>query len=189
MYMNVNVLLKYPNYQTIPNRQTQRYDYGGMMPCKDGYIVIQALEQHLWEGLVAVMDNPEWAREERFKDKFSRAGNQDDLNRLMSEWLKDHTRADIAARARAKGVPVGSVMTVEEVMNYPQYHARGFFTELDHTVAGKLTYPTASYLSSEKMWAGRRGAPLHGEHNEAIYVGRLGYSKDDVAKMRQTGII
>ncbi|MBI2906805.1 MAG: CoA transferase [Chloroflexi bacterium] len=189
MYLNVNVLSKYPNYKTIPNRETQRYDYGGMMPCKDGYIVIQAVEQHLWEGLVAVMDDPEWAREERFKDKFSRGANAEELNGLMLEWLKDHTREDVASRARAKGVPVGSVMTIEEIMNYKQYHARGFFTELDHPVAGKLTYPTASYMSTEKMWAAGRGAPLLGEHNEAVYAGRLGYSKEDLVTMRQTGII
>lgn len=189
MFLNANVLVKYPNQKTVPTRETQRYDYGGMMPCKDGYIVIQALEQHLWEGLMAVMDNPEWAKDERFKDKFSRASHQDDVNRLMIEWLKDHTREDIVKRASKYGVPVGSVMTVEEVMNYKQYEARGFFAEMEHPGAGKLKYPTASYLSNEQMWAGRKTAPLLGQDNEAVIGERLGYPKEDLVKMRQAGII
>lgn len=189
MYLNCNILAKYPNYKTIPSRVTQRYDYGGMMPCKDGFIVIQAVEEHLWQGLVEVMGSPPWAKEERFKDKFSRAANQEELNRLLADWLKEHTRAEVAAKARQKGVPVGPVMTIEEVMNYKQYEARGFFTELDHPEAGRLKYPTASYLSTEPMWSGRRGAPLLGEHNETVYCERLGYPKEDLVKMRQAGII
>ncbi|MFH1484774.1 MAG: CoA transferase [Chloroflexota bacterium] len=189
MYLNANILAKYPNYKTIPSRSTQRYDYGGMMPCKDGYVVIQAVEEHLWQGLVEVMGSPEWAKEERFKDKFSRAANQDELNRLLTEWLAEHTREEVAAKVREKGVPVGRVLTIEEIMNYKQYEAREFFTELEHPEAGKLKYPTASYFSTERMWSGRRAAPLLGEHNQVVYCEKLGYSKEDLVKMTQAGII
>jgi hypothetical protein len=37
-------------------------------------------------------------------------------------------------------------------------------------------------------WPAER-APLLGEHNEEIYCGRLGYTKEDLVKFRQTGVI
>jgi len=32
-------------------------------------------------------------------------------------------------------------------------------------------------------------APLLGEHNEEIYCGRLGYSKEDLVALRRAGVI
>ncbi|MBI2907071.1 MAG: CoA transferase [Chloroflexi bacterium] len=189
MQLNGNILIKYANCQTIPTRATQSYDYGGMMPCKDGYIVIQAVEEHHWQGLVEVMDNPEWAKEDRFKDKFARVANKHDLNLLLAQWLIQHTREEIAARARERGVPVGPVLSIEEVAGYRQYNERGFFVELDHPRVGRRNYPRGACLSTEPFWSPRRGAPLLGEHNELVYGKMLGYENEELVAMRQAGII
>jgi crotonobetainyl-CoA:carnitine CoA-transferase CaiB-like acyl-CoA transferase len=38
-------------------------------------------------------------------------------------------------------------------------------------------------------WLIRRPAPLMGQHNEEIYCGKLGYSKEDLVKLKETGCI
>ncbi|GAF95086.1 unnamed protein product, partial [marine sediment metagenome] len=64
-----------------------------------------------------------------------------------------------------------------------------FFTHLDHPQAGRLEYPTAGHKMSETPWRGERAAPLLGEHNEQVYRGRLGYSKEQLDTMAADGTI
>jgi benzylsuccinate CoA-transferase BbsF subunit len=63
------------------------------------------------------------------------------------------------------------VRDVAEVLAWEQARARGFFRELDHIEAGRLTYPTAPYRCSRTPWVGR-AAPLLGQHDDEV-IGEL----------------
>ena len=79
-------------------------------------------------------------------------------------------------------------MSVDEVMNDPHYLERGFFVEIDHPNTGKLRYPGAPFRPSETPWQPGR-APLLGEHNEEIYCRRLGVAAEDLAQLKEEGIV
>jgi len=85
--------------------------------------------------------------------------------------------------------PVAPVYTTEELVKNPHYNARGFFVEYEHPRAGRLKYPGAPFIMSEDGYACRRAAPLLGQHNEEIYCGMLGYSKDDLVTLRRMNVI
>jgi crotonobetainyl-CoA:carnitine CoA-transferase CaiB-like acyl-CoA transferase len=53
----------------------------------------------------------------------------------------------------------------------------------------RLTYPGAPYRLSQTPWTIRRPAPRLGEHNEAIYAGHLGVSREELLLLGRTGII
>ena len=80
------------------------------------------------------------------------------------------------------------VQSIDEVLEDPQNEARGFFMEIDHPVAGKLKYPRPPFHMPESPWPPVR-APLLGEHNQEIYFQRLGYSKEDLVRLRELNII
>ena len=61
--------------------------------------------------------------------------------------------------------------------------------EIDHPVAGKLMYPGLPFKLTNGAPTGNCGAPLLGQHNEDVYCGRLGYSKQDLTKLREAGVI
>jgi len=42
-----------------------------------------------WQALCKVIGNPEWCKDEKFVDQFSRWQNQDELNKLIAGWTKD----------------------------------------------------------------------------------------------------
>ena len=85
-------------------------------------------------------------------------------------------------------MPFALISTIDELSDDPQLKDRGYFVDIDHPVAGKLTYPGAPFKMSETPWQATR-APLLGEHNKEIYGQRLGYSKDDLVRLRERDII
>ena len=54
--------------------------------------------------------------------------------------------------------------------------------------AGRVTLPGAPFRMLGTP-AELRRAPLLGEHNGAVLTGRLGYSAEDVSRLRQLGVI
>jgi crotonobetainyl-CoA:carnitine CoA-transferase CaiB-like acyl-CoA transferase len=70
----------------------------------------------------------------------------------------------------------------------PQYQARNFWIDIDHPYAGIQTYPGAPVKMTETGWKMSR-APLLGEHNQEIYCDRLGYSKEELVRLRASGVI
>ena len=162
---------------------------GGLMPCKDGYVVIVAPQQHQWKALVELMGNPEWAQGEKCKDEFTRAENAAELQPLIEEWMRQHTREEIYHRGQSFSCPVGPINSAADVFNSPQIKEREFFVEIDHPEAGRLSYPSVSYKFSETPWQASRAAPLLGEHNQKVYCSRLGYTEEKLAEMKASGII
>ncbi|MFH1486459.1 MAG: CoA transferase [Chloroflexota bacterium] len=188
--LNRGVLTRYPNEGFVESRSSRQYEWGGIMRCKDGYVLLQAFnQQHHWTGLVELMGNPEWAKDEKYKTRFSRAANRDELNAHISEWMKDHTMDEIYHGGQKRGVPAGPFYTPQEVVNSPQLQARGFFVEMEHPEVGKLKYPSVPFHLSSTPVTGGVGAPLLGQHNEEVLCERLGYSRDDLVRMRGNGII
>ena len=159
------------------------------LQCSDGWVFLMAIEDHQFNNLVKVMDNPDWARDERFKDRFIRAANLDALVPHIAAWTIQHTKEEVFRLAQEAHVPLAPAYNVEEVVNSPQVQANHFFVEIDHPVIGPARYPGAPYTLSETPWRIQRRAPLLGEHNEEIYCGRLGLDKQDLIRLAQAGIV
>jgi crotonobetainyl-CoA:carnitine CoA-transferase CaiB-like acyl-CoA transferase len=171
------------------SKRRRRGMLGGMMPCKDGYVVIAAALQQQWEGLVKLMGSPEWATGGKCKDEFARYDNAAELQPLIEKWMLQHTKEEIYHGGQKFGCPTGPVNSAAEVFDSPQIEARGFFVDIDHPEAGTLSYPSASYKFSETPWQASRAAPLLGEHNREVYCQRLGYTEKQLAKMKASGVI
>jgi len=157
--------------------------------CKNGWVFLHGMEPHHWQRFVDVMGNPEWANDELFKDTYSRGEHWESLEPLITDWVTKHTKAELFELGKTKGIPLTPVNSMAEVMESRQLKERGFFIDVEHPKAGKLTYPGAPYKFSRTPWAIRRPAPLLGQNNEDIYCNRLGYTKRELVKMYEAGII
>jgi crotonobetainyl-CoA:carnitine CoA-transferase CaiB-like acyl-CoA transferase len=100
----------------------------------------------------------------------------------------ERTRKEIIELFQEFRVPAAYVNNMEDLLNDSQYIARNFWTKIDHPEAGKHPYPQAPFKMSETPAKIKR-APLLGEHNEEIYCGELGISKEEVEKLRTKLII
>jgi crotonobetainyl-CoA:carnitine CoA-transferase CaiB-like acyl-CoA transferase len=162
---------------------------GGLMSCKDGYVVLAAMQDNQWAGLVDLMGSPDWTKDEKFTSEENRAIHAREATARVQEWMSDHTMEEIFRGGQQRGTPVGAVTKPEDLVHSPQLRARGFFTEIDHPVAGRFEYPTAPYKLSGTPWAAWRPAPLLGQHNEEIYTGLLDCTKEDLVGLRRLGVI
>jgi CoA:oxalate CoA-transferase len=162
---------------------------GGLMTCKDGWVILTMPQDHQWEGLVKAMGSPDWVQPETYATEMGRAQHRDEIQPRVEEWALQHTQDELYHLAQSHSVPLSPVRSTEDVFNWQQSQERGFFQEVEHPVAGKFFYPTVSYKLSQTPWRAERPAPLLGQHNEEIYCGRLGYSALDLARLRGDGVI
>jgi CoA:oxalate CoA-transferase len=181
-------LAYYSVMEENPSREFGRKKFGGFLyPCKDGYVVIWiGPHYHL---VVKMMGDPEWSKEPMFADPLQRNSYIVELNQLISAWTIEHAAEEINNMALQHGVPCSLVRNVEDLVNDEQLKFREFWREIDHEIAGKLKYPGAPFRMSGTPAAIERPAPMLGEHNEKVYCGMLKYSREQLVRMRQGGII
>jgi crotonobetainyl-CoA:carnitine CoA-transferase CaiB-like acyl-CoA transferase len=184
-----NNYVSWPYQQSIASRLGFRLIPQDVIPCRDGYIYFLAIEDHQWKGALELMGNPEWGQAEIFQDFASRSANWDALKPLLEEWMQDKSVQEVYHAAQARRVPFAPVSTMGDLLNSAHLKARGFFAQIAHPVAGTLTYPGAPYRFSASPWALLRPAPTLGQHNEEIYGGRLGLSRQGLEELRRTGVI
>jgi len=83
------------------------------------------------------MGDPEWSRENKFSTFPERKNNEDELDRLISEWTITLTAEEAMYKLQESGVPAGVVQKSEGLYNDPQLKHRGYFWEVDHPVIGR----------------------------------------------------
>jgi CoA:oxalate CoA-transferase len=71
----------------------------------------------------------------------------------------------------------------------PQVQAREMFLELQHSTYGPANITGTPLKLSEAPGRVECLAPLPGEHNEAIFMGLLGHSPDELARWQEAGVV
>lgn len=160
----------------------------GLYPCKDGWVAVLPGVGGL-KKLAQMLGQPDLASHPWFVDHRLRLQHAQEFDeQFLDPWLQQHTRAEVVEKAQELGMPFSYSMPIDELMTEPQLQAREFFVDIDHPVVGAAKYPGAPARLSESPWKAGR-APLLGEHNEEVYCGSLGYNQEQVAQLRELGVI
>jgi crotonobetainyl-CoA:carnitine CoA-transferase CaiB-like acyl-CoA transferase len=169
--MSESTLIHY-TYNGKQASRLGKYGFGPrtVVPCADGWIHIVFLEEAQWERLVELLGNPQWAREEIFKDRYLRGANSDALEPMLSELTRQWKTRDLFLAAQAKRIPVAPLNRASEVYADIQLRSRNFFVPLPMPPAAKRTVqtPTAPFKSNGMTYRLNRAAPQLGEHNQQI---------------------
>ena len=180
MYVNMGIVrnrLQRPVLMPIP------------MECQDGYIMVSALTDREWQDLVKFMGNPSWASDEMFSSWLSRMTSGDKINTHIREFVKHYKKEELFQQLQENALAAAPVNTSEDLVHSAQMESRGFFAEVEHPEAGKLKHPGVPYKFSETPSKVKLAAPLLGQHNESVYCGWLEYSKEELVKLKESGII
>jgi len=190
LYIQMNITSMYSYDQVIRKRYGNRVwpSPGGILPCKDGYIGAITVTAEKWPVLCHWMGMPELIEDPRFRTATERSENVDELDAIMISWLVQHDADELFREAQKRGLPFGVPASAKMLVESPHLNERGYFAEVDHPVTGRVRYPGAQVKMGNLPYELKR-APLLGEHNEEIYCRRLGYSKNDLVRLREQGVI
>jgi crotonobetainyl-CoA:carnitine CoA-transferase CaiB-like acyl-CoA transferase len=159
-----------------------------ILPCKDGYVWILALETAQWNALAEVMGNPEWMQLEMFQEMFVRAQNADAMYPLIELWTMEHGKMEIMEKCQAAGVPVSAVFTVAEAADHPHLKERGYIVEVEHPLLGKVRDLGAAFKLPASPGGPSRAAPLLGQHNAEVY-GEIGIDAGELERLTAERIV
>ena len=172
-----------------PDPRTRSAYPAGVYPCKDGYWQLWGYGQ-LWPRTAATLDMPELATDPRFctLDAQAKPGHLEEFQAIFLPWCLERTKEQCVTKAQKAGILCGPVNSTKELLEDAHWRSREFWVEVEHPVTGTLTYPGAPIKMLGTPRQVKRPAPLLGQHNEQVY-GGLGYTSEDLVKLRERGVI
>lgn len=160
----------------------------GAYPCKDGHVFF-IIANVVWGRRVCQMMGMPDLLDEKFPGaEIYNMERKGEFDAIFMSWLAEHTKQEIFDKGGPLGVAMAPINTMEDVLKERQLNERQAFAEIEHPMTGKLTYPGAPFKMMETPWQIKSPAPLLGQHNEEAY-GKLGYTKDNLVKLKEQGII
>src|SRR5678816_1761797 len=156
---------------------------------RDGDVILACGNDNLFRRFCEAAGCAELAGDARFATNGKRVENRGELTRLLQEILLKKTTAEWVDLLEAAGVPNGPINNLAQVFEEPQVKARGIRIELEHGAGAKLPMVASPMRFSGTPVEYRRAPPLLGEHTEEVLSVMLGKSKEDLARLRATGVI
>ena len=176
----------------IQGRRTPEGDGTGngladIMPCADGYVIVQHRNSEPWANVVELIGVPE-LNDERFSNNEMRMLSSGDLYELLKQGLADKKKHDIFERGAKLGVLIGIAQDPADIYACPHLDSRGYFVEVDHPTTGPMRYPGQPVRMPGTGWAVSRPAPLLGQYTDEV-LEELGISAADRAELRAQKVI
>ena len=172
--------------------------------CKDGYVSTWSPEEVPtlleWMEEKGAIDPEAKKKVRKMWDDAEAAGqtlSQFLTQEQLDEWrarripfLKSMTKDEIYAGAIERHFGWGPCNTPRNLLTSPQLAAREYFVNVPHPeLHDTLSYAGAPFRLSETPFRIRRRPPLIGEHNQEVYEGELGLSKEELTFLKSIKVI
>ncbi|HKA15225.1 MAG TPA: CoA transferase [Myxococcota bacterium] len=143
-----------------------------------------------WADFTRAIGRPELETDARFAAMGARAGNCAALIEILDEVFASKPRAEWLDILRKGGDFIFTIVnSLNDLPTDPQMLANDYIVDFDHPTHGKTQYVGIPVRLSETPGSIRAPAPEHGQHTELLLTDLLGYSWDDVAGLRERGVI
>jgi len=111
------------------------------------------------------------------------------LDEIVLNNIKNRSKWELFPKAAQTRMLFGLVHTPLELAVCAQLESRDFYREIEHPVIGKIKVPAVLFNLSLTPYVQCGPAPTLGQHNREIYVEGLGYSQDEMNRLRQLNVI
>ncbi len=161
-----------------------------VLPCKDGYVCIDAPQLEQYRRFLGLLGDQAWTEVPRYRNRRAMSDEYpEEAEALIIPWFMQHTKDEILKICMEHRVPCVPVRTIDEVLEDSQLNSRDFFQELRHPEAEVFRYPGAPYRMEGTPCRYVRPAPTLGQHNEEVLCGELGVEPGRLAGMFRAGVL
>ena len=160
----------------------------GVVATADGFINLGVGGDGQWRAFCKVIGRPELAEHPDYAQGASRTRNRQAISALLQPIFVARTSADWLAALEAEGVPAGPIYKLDEVFADPQVRHLGIAKSLHDPERGDIRVVGQPIGLSRTPGSVVSSVPEQGEHTQEI-LGEIGYSDDEIARLRERKIV
>jgi len=158
---------------------------------RDGrWIAIACTNDRMFARLLQAMERTDLAGDPRMTTTPARLAHRALVDELVAGWVAARDASDALAALETAEVPSSLVASVRDLFEDAHVQARENIVSLALPLVGRLAMP--GVVPRLTLTPGRidaAGPARPGEHNEEIYGGRLGLSREALARLAERGVI
>ena len=165
----------------------------GLYQCAPGgpndwvYITTSRANPEHWVRLMKLIGREELIDDPRYATGAARFEREAEVDAIVTEWTRKHTKEEAMELVSGVGVPAGAVFDTMELQNDPSFEERGIMQTMDHP-NGKYKMPTWPVRIDGKT-ARIKPSPRLGEHGAEVLGAWLGVGADEVATLKSEGVL
>jgi crotonobetainyl-CoA:carnitine CoA-transferase CaiB-like acyl-CoA transferase len=162
-----------------------------VMPSADGYFVLSVGNDPTFERFCDVAGCQKLLEDARFNKAVERVKNRDHVTATLNEITRQHPSVWWLDALEKAQIGCGPINNLAQVFDDPQVKSRDMVIEMDHPATGskKAKLIASPIKMSETPVDYRLPPPLLGEHTDDILQQKLGISADEIASLREKGVI
>jgi crotonobetainyl-CoA:carnitine CoA-transferase CaiB-like acyl-CoA transferase len=154
----------------------------------DKWIAIAIASDEEFAKLCEVLGVPSMASGATFSHLAGRLSNLEELEREIAARTRVFDRDDLVARLRERDLAAGPVYNTLELMNDRAFTESGMLVKLKHSEVGERVVPGIP-VRFGGIDLDYRGAPAIGENTEEVLSELLGYSAEEISRLREAKVL
>ena len=162
-----------------------------VFPTEDGYLVLSVGNDPTFKRFCENTGLEHLLTDERFATNAARVANRQLVTDTLTPVMRTKTTTEWVDKLEALKIGCGPINTLKQVFADPHVQARGVVVEMPHADAdgGKVKVIANPVRLSETPANYRITAPMLGEHTDAVLGQLLGLGADEIAGLRERGIV
>jgi crotonobetainyl-CoA:carnitine CoA-transferase CaiB-like acyl-CoA transferase len=154
----------------------------------DNWIAIAVSSDEEFAKLCEVLGVTAMASGAKFSHLAGRLANVEELEREIAARTRAFDRDELVAKLRERDLAAGPVYNTLELMNDRAFAESGMLVKLKHSEVGERVVPgiPARFGAIDLDY---RGAPAIGENTEEVLTDLLGYSAEEIARLKEAKVL
>ena len=175
----------------------QREGMGTKLACPHGHfhtgddkwVSIACTSDRMFERLAKVMGSPELAGEEMYQTTAKRIAARETVDGLVTKFTRSYKQSEVLQMCTDGDVPCGAINSVADIFEDPQFEARDNLLRFTDPTAGEIVIPGVIPKLSKTPGRVKHVGPPLGDGIDAVYGNLLGLSADEIAALKDKGVI